>query len=167
MNGIGDINSNKIGTAARYNSGKPDISLIPLSIIANDIKSSSKFVEEVKQDIDLVALLKFVDDFQFNGNISSLYLAIQACSSAWTECADVFTYGKIKYASWNWLKGMNWSVPVACIGRHALKISKGELIDEESKISHRGHIMCNLVMLIQYVETYPEGNDLPQNLFEK
>jgi hypothetical protein len=38
---------------------------------------------------------------------------------------------------------------------------RGEDIDPESGEPHRGHVFCNVVMLLQYTKTYTEGNDLP------
>lgn len=67
---------------------------------------------------------------------------------------------------WNWVKGMNWSVPIGCIGRHSLKVlAKNELSDDESGLLHMGHIMCNLVMLKAFHAGYAEGNDLPPKYF--
>lgn len=62
---------------------------------------------------------------------------------------------------WNWAKGMDWSIPLGCIGRHFRAIMRGEYIDGDSKLPHRGHIMCNIVMLHTYSEIYPEGDNRP------
>lgn len=86
------------------------------------------------------------------------------------EHSNICNVHKIeKSGNWNWVKGMNWSVPIGCIGRHSLKVlAKNELIDEESGLSHIGHIMCNLVMLKAFSNGYEEGNDLPpENLSVK
>ena len=37
-NGVGDVKSNKKGSGARYNTGKPDFSLIPLSTLEDEAK---------------------------------------------------------------------------------------------------------------------------------
>lgn len=34
----------------------------------------------------------------------------------------VFMYGKLKYAEWNWAKGMKWSIPMDCLLRHSFKV---------------------------------------------
>jgi len=108
---IGDVNSTEKGSGARYNAGKPDLSLIPLCTLEDEAK--------------------------------------------------VWMYGKQKYAAWNWAKGMDWSVPLACALRHLSKWQAGEENDEESGLPHLAHAMCNLRMLTLYSKTYQEGDDRP------
>lgn len=107
---VGDVNSTARGSGARYNDGKPDLSLVPM----------------------------------------------------WTleDTARVWSYGKQKYAAWNWAKGMPWSVPLACAMRHLSAIQKGELVDPESGLPHSAHVICNMQMLAHYMQNFPEGNDL-------
>jgi hypothetical protein len=75
--------------------------------------------------------------------------------------AKVWMYGKQKYAAWNWAKGMDWSVPLACALRHIAAWQRGEELDAESGLPHLAHAMCNLRMLTLYAKTYPEGDDRP------
>lgn len=75
--------------------------------------------------------------------------------------ARVWEYGKAKYASWNWAKGMPWSVCFACLIRHMAAWQRGEENDPESGLPHLAHAMCNLRMLTLYSKTYPEGDDRP------
>jgi hypothetical protein len=110
--GIGDVNSTERGSGARYNSNKPDLSLIPLCTLEDE--------------------------------------------------ARVWMYGKQKYAAWNWAKGMDWSIPLACALRHLSAWQQGEEIDPESGLPHIAHAMCNLRMLTLYSKTYPEGDDRPK-----
>jgi len=92
----------------------------------------------------------------------------------WTleDEAKVWMYGKNKYAAWNWAKGMDWSVPLACLLRHLSAWQRGEEIDSESGLPHLAHAMCNLRMLVMFSKTYKEGDDRPpkeymyQNLSE-
>jgi hypothetical protein len=100
--------------------------------------------------------------YQFTGDVGFLETCVLQLEAYIPDCAHVFEFGRKKYSEWNWLKGMAWSIPLACIGRHAMKINEGEYLDVESGQSHWGHIMCNLVMLITYAEVFPEGNDLPK-----
>lgn len=110
--GIGDVNSSERGSGARYNSNKPDLSLIPLCTLEDE--------------------------------------------------ARVWMYGKQKYAAWNWAKGMDWSIPLACALRHLSAWQRGEENDPESGLPHIAHAMCNLRMLTLYSKTYPEGDDRPK-----
>ncbi len=151
---VGDVNSDAKGSGARYNDGKPPLDLIPLRLIAEAYIGMP--------DEQLRFSLLNVGQFQETGDRRFLLEALFHLGQPWIECAEVFGYGRKKYASWNWAKGMNWSVPIGCIGRHWLKIvAKKEELDDESGLSHRGHIACNIVMLLTFVVTYPEGNDLP------
>ncbi|HEX7906733.1 MAG TPA: dATP/dGTP diphosphohydrolase domain-containing protein [Paraburkholderia sp.] len=157
QHGIGDITSTTKGTAARYNAGKAPLELIPLRIIAEQARRASgvKFESEIRA---LFALARF----QEGGGIDDLLAAIAAIGPAWDECAAVFDYGRAKYDEWNWAKGFAWSVPIACAARHVLfGMMAGEQNDGESKLPHRGHFLCNIVMLLTFIRTYPEGDDRP------
>lgn len=77
-------------------------------------------------------------------------------------CCRVFMGGKIKYAAWNWAKGMAWSACFDCTMRHLFKWwFLGEDIDKESGEHHLDHVFCNLFMLRHYVDNYKEGDDRP------
>ena len=113
---VGDVDSNEIGSGARFNDGKPDYSLIPFFTLEDE--------------------------------------------------ARVWAYGKQKYAAWNWTKGMDWSIPYACLMRHMAAWQRGELNDPESGLPHLAHAMCNLRMLTLYAKTFPQGDDRPKMLRE-
>ena len=113
LGGIGDVNSNEKGSGARYNDGKADLSLIPLSTLEDE--------------------------------------------------ARVWMYGEKKYKRFNWMKGMAWSIPMACALRHLAAWQNGEDLDPESGQPHLAHAMCNLRMLTLYARTYPEGDDRPKD----
>lgn len=68
-------------------------------------------------------------------------------------------YGAKKYARNNWQKGMNWSIPFACLMRHMAAWQAGEDIDIESGLPHLALAACNLRMLTLYSKTFPEGDD--------
>jgi hypothetical protein len=153
--GIGDVTSSAKGTGARYNNGKPDLSLIPLRMLASALSDPGNPRAEV-------GALYQLGDFQTHHDASSIQRMMAVLGvDGWEECAHVFSYGKRKYAAWNWAKGMPWSVPVACAARHLLALIAGEHTDRESGLPHRGHVFCNGVMLLHYVDHYAEGNDLP------
>ncbi len=150
--GIGDITSDARGTAARYNDGKPDFALVPLTVMARSFPSG-----------DAQRALFCIGQWQEDGDVAHLHDALEVLGlvDGWRECADVFTYGAAKYASWNWAKGFQWSVPLACAARHLLSMIDGEVTDPESGKSHRGHVFCNVTMLLTFHETYREGDDRP------
>lgn len=76
--------------------------------------------------------------------------------------ARVFMGGKLKYAEWNWAKGMQWSVCVDCALRHITKWWWiGEDNDPETGEHHLDHAICNLLMLRHYLKAFPEGDDRP------
>lgn len=114
---VGDVNSNARGSGARFNAGKPDYSLIPMTLLEGE--------------------------------------------------ARVWAYGASKYKAWNWMKGMDWSVPFACAMRHMAAWQRGEDIDPETGESHLDHAMCNLRMLRYYTDFYKEGDDRPKEFFVK
>jgi hypothetical protein len=167
---VGDVNSNERGSGARYNDGKPDISLIPLAFIAATLPPGPASSEQDRREqIAVRQALGLMGNYQVTGWVPALDQALTILSPYWEEAARVFEYGKrVKYKAWNWAKGMAWSIPLACAGRHALKIIRdGEYIDDPAEpnngsgLRHVGHFMANLVMLRAFAETYPEGNDLP------
>lgn len=76
--------------------------------------------------------------------------------------AHVLRCGMYKYASWNWSKGMAWSVCFDCLIRHLFKWwYMGEELDEETGQHHLDHAMCNLMFLRHYTLSYQEGDDRP------
>ncbi len=116
MDAVGDVDSDARGSGARYNSGKPDFSLIPLTTLEGE--------------------------------------------------ARVWAFGAKKYKSWNWLKGMDWSVPYASAMRHLAAWQSGEDVDKETGLKHIDHAICNLRMLTYYAENYKEGDNRPKQFFE-
>lgn len=156
---IGDVNSSAKGSGARFNDGKPNMFLVPLTLVAQSLHPSENTLNDTSQALHQLGC------YQANcGTEAYLWNVLSALGVdgyGWEECARVFSYGQKKYAAWNWAKGMPWSVPLACAARHLMAMCAGELIDKESGLPHRGHVFCNIVMLLTYRKNYPEGNDLP------
>lgn len=96
---------------------------------------------------------------RYNSNKADLSL-IPLCTLE--DEARVWMYGRQKYAAWNWAKGMDWSIPLACALRHLSAWQRGEENDPESGLPHIAHAMCNLRMITLYSKTYPEGDDRPK-----
>lgn len=154
---IGDVNSNERGSGARFNDGKPDLSLIPAAILSQwafVVGEGDPFVTHMAHIMDRLS------HFEQRAESASRILAM-ARPHDLRDSANVFTYGTQKYAAWNWAKGMPWSVPNACAKRHWLAAVAGELLDKESKLPHTGHFWCNVIMLVHYEWHYPEGDDRP------
>lgn len=171
---VGNLNSNERGTAARFNEGKVPYQFLDFQVLSDSLQ----FISDKTDDV--ACFQKVVDclaKFQHGGSPSDLYASAYIlayylntpttiANSAWQhipwdDCARVFEYGSKKYCSWNWLKGQNWSVPLACAMRHLLKIIGGELIDDESGLSHFGHFLANIMMLAYFYEAFPDGDDRP------
>lgn len=67
---------------------------------------------------------------------------------AFTDMAKVLDYGAKKYERNNWLKGyVDRFSTVDSLYRHLKEIIIGNETDEESGLSHMGHIMCNVMFL--------------------
>jgi hypothetical protein len=158
---VGDVNSDERGSGARFNDGKPDLALIPLRVLAESFADKTHGTPEHAA----VVALHCLGEWQEGGEESCLYAALRALGDCWAECAQVFEYGRRKYAAWNWAKGMAWSVPLACAARHIVwGILAGEHLDPESGKPHHGHVYCNIVMLLTYQRTFPEGDDRPKSV---
>lgn len=71
--------------------------------------------------------------------------------------ARVLDFGRKKYASWNWRKGIAYSRLFDAGQRHLWAWSEGEDVDPETGISHLLHASCCLMFL--YVMTL-ERQDL-------
>jgi hypothetical protein len=157
--GIGDVNGTTKGSAARFNTGKPDLSLVPLRDV---YEAHAKL--DCWNDDQAAALecLFHMAVFQETGECIHLHAAMVALGQPWDSCAKVLEYGKRKYSPWNWARGQQWSVCLASGARHIVfGILVGEVVDPESLERHEGHVMANLCFLSTFTRVYPEGNDLP------
>lgn len=83
-------------------------------------------------------------------------------SVALEEAAKAFMYGASKYGRFNYKKGLEVSRLIAAALRHIYAYSSGKNIDEESKISHLGHALANIMMIIDLTEL----NTLIDNRFK-
>jgi len=81
--------------------------------------------------------------------------------------AKVFEYGTKKYKKNNWREGMSWSDVNDCLQRHMLKWLDGEECDEESGLPHLYHAATNIAMLIEYSETYRDGDNRFKGIINK
>lgn len=158
---VGDINSDAKGSGARYNAGKPPYELVPLQLMARYYRAylaaNRDLITDEKQNA--VVALEHLASFQERYDGAVLIEALLVLGQPWPSCAKVFGYGKRKYIEWNWAKGMAWSIPIACAARHLEAIILGQDMDPESGELHAGHVACNIVMLLTFERTFPEGDD--------
>ncbi len=64
--------------------------------------------------------------------------------------ANVFTRGAIKYASNNWMRGMEWSEVIGPLERHVLKWMAGECYDADTGCHHMFMVAWNALVLAFY-----------------
>ena len=157
---VGDVNSSERGTGARYNDDKVDLTLLPpvaWEVMAQD---GYLFLEDCHPyEEEIGALVQF-----WEGDNDKILEVLDSISvDEYEGAARVFAYGAIKYAKWNWAKGMPWSVPMACYLRHTL-LTDPESEDVESGMPHRWHAVCNLIMLGHYAVLCPDMDDRPQEI---
>lgn len=156
---VGNINSDAKGSGVRFNDGKVPLELLPLTLVAD------YYLSGPKPATIAMNTLRALGQFQAGGGADDLRDALKwIVGGNFAACAQVFDYGRKKYAEWNWAKGMAWSIPIACAARHLVAIQNGEADDAESGLPHRGHAACNIVMLLTYLNVYPEGDDRPDML---
>lgn len=70
----------------------------------------------------------------------------------------VLEFGALKYDTDNWKKGLNNRQILDSMQRHLAAVIDGEEVDNESGISHMGHIMAN-AMFYQYFKDKREEDD--------
>lgn len=83
------------------------------------------------------------------------------------EVAKVLTYGKEKYAAWNWLKGLDHMSILDSMERHISAWKKGEDVDPESGLLHISHAACNALMLVEMMILRPDLDDRPLEFYKK
>lgn len=153
---VGDLNSDAKGSGARDNAGKARADLLTW-LDAAELMGGTEVPTQCM--LHLGSFQETHDPRRLITLVEVLYAGDMEL--ALREAAAVFEFGAKKYKAWNWFKGMPWSVPVGCIGRHLLAMHRGEESDPDSKLPHAGHVVCNVFMLMAYARTYREGNDLP------
>lgn len=76
--------------------------------------------------------------------------------------AQIFTFGAKKYASWNWANGIEFSRVYGAMQRHLNAWYSGEELDPETGLSHLYHAGCNIMMLIELADGFPQFDDRPE-----
>ncbi len=62
----------------------------------------------------------------------------------------VFTYGAVKYADNNWMKGLKWSDVYEASLRHIMDFWDGMDLDDQSRLEHLAHAFWGLGILLYY-----------------
>lgn len=159
--------SETTGTGLRYNQGKPPMELVPIRALAEFLSWKMKDTTDSKASVPgcLFKLAKFQERVLWRDQADSagfLHAALSELGfSAFAEAARVFDYGRNKYHEWNWAGGFLWSVPLACAVRHLMAMADGQENDEESGLPHRGHVACNIIMLLTFLHKFPELDNRP------
>lgn len=68
----------------------------------------------------------------------------------------VLEFGKMKYSAWNWTKGLPVTEICDSLMRHLSSFLQGEDNDQDSKLPHIGHIMCNAMFLSYMMKNRPD-----------
>lgn len=156
---VGDVTSNERGSGARFNAGKPKVDYIPMRVLLDALFGFKGISNDKTLLLEVAGYIAAFEEGNDTAAAQALDLLFE--KGFLKDTCDQFDFGAKKYAAWNWAKGMAWSVPLACMKRHWLKLVAGEATDEESGVSHCGAIGCNLVMLVHFVRHYREGDDRP------
>ena len=80
-------------------------------------------------------------------------------TEALIQTARVLEFGKAKYDSHNWRKGMSWSRLLGAAMRHLTAFNNGEDLDPETGLSHLAHLSCCTMFLLEYLKTHKELDD--------
>lgn len=159
----------------RFNDSKPDFSLMPLGLYPESDVFNRESYLKTKENVRLFEeCLRSIADFvelcqdckEADVSIDILVSARKALRSMYFLCSSldfdflekvvrVYDYGAEKYSRFNWQKGMNWSVIVACAMRHIHAIDRYKdffVTDSESGQPHYAHVISNLQMINYYAE---------------
>ena len=95
---------------------------------------------------------------RYNQNKPELSMVIEA-GRALEGCAQVLSFGKVKYSRANWKKGLSLTSTVDSLLRHLTAFMSNEDIDRESQLAHVDHILCNALFLSEMFHTRPDMDD--------
>lgn len=120
--------------ATRYHKNKPEWPLLEVHFLLPTCVYAQVILSDVyKQD--------------FN---SAVLLAHECYDNLNDRTQEVLEFGATKYGLHNWKKGMSYDMIVPSLIRHMYAYHTRDIaIDEESGLSHIGHIGANL-MFLQY-----------------
>ena len=161
--GAGDLESKEKGSGARFNAGKIPYEYLPLTTLLRFLEREKiHCIFEASPRILLEILAQWQRRDVDIDNVLCAAIAGYGLES-FADAAHVFKHVTERpinpYPTWNFAKGMKWSIPFGCAVRHTLREIAGHTHDEETGLPERGHTLCNLIMLLHYQTHYPEGDD--------
>lgn len=123
--------TNQMEQALRYNNGKPQWSLV-------DFDSLEGLVHVLEYGADKYSIFENSTGVEVKGadimhipNFKQIY--------------------KVKISGKdNWKKGLELKSILDSAMRHLIKMMNGELIDEESKLLHAHHVICNMMFWVHF-----------------
>jgi len=157
--------------AARHNDGKPKFSFIDFNMFTDmykyfdytsDITNSTRCITKmisvlstITSTYDYTVHDTYIPILQALGyRMSLMHLNIKMYDSpiydlrAFEDMAKILDQSVAKYSRNNWRKGYVDRFSTAdSLYRHLRQVIIGEDIDDESGLSHVGHIMCNIMIL--------------------
>lgn len=159
---------NAYGSGIRFNEGKVPYEYLPLDVLVSFLDRHKE--EPIGPVFDPKIMLLRLAAWQRRDEMPITDLVLYSMDKeglpGFAEAARVFkhvTERPVKpYPMWNWARGMKWSIPLGCAVRHTLAMMAGEVNDPETELPHRGHLQCNLIMLLCYKAIYPDGDDRPE-----
>ena len=77
------------------------------------------------------------------------------------EVGKVAGFGARKYASFNYLRGYQWSLSYNALLRHFLEFMKGNDIDPESGLPHMAHAAWQALALVSFMKRGIGDDDRP------
>lgn len=114
--------------------------------ISEDLMKLNKSIKkELREPIDKdkPELTKMLAERKNSGKPQLSYIDLKC----FEDCAKVMEFGAKKYARNNWKKGMPQTQLIDSLLRHVAQLLSGEEFDQESGLSHIGHIQCNSMFL--------------------
>ena len=75
------------------------------------------------------------------------------------ETALVMSHGEKKYGAYNWRKGLSQRRALGAALRHIYQHLDGANMDEESRLLHLAHAMCEVMFAIRMLKERPDLDD--------
>lgn len=101
-------------------------------------------------DKDYIDSFDLINGKKYDSGKPRVGLMISDFARALEMIADVTTFGAEKYAPSNWLNVVNAAERYNdALHRHLLKHAQGELLDDESGLTHLSHAAWNILALLE------------------